>query len=152
MANTGWDKWAVSDRQLWFHLWNRDYFSGFFCPYKILDFTSWNLKRPIYYCDPPLIAEAKDHDSNLLSSKVLGKDSWWKMGIIFLDISFCKIYENMKPGPKWLYLIISVKETPDTSVFDDAADRVEYFLKAFVSIPAIARSILNNLQTLICVG
>ena len=53
----------------------------------------------------------------------------------------------MKPGPKWLYLIISVKETPDTSVFDDDADRVEYFLKAFVSIPAIAISILNNLQT-----
>ena len=43
--------------------------------------------------------------------------------------------------------MISVKETPVTSAFEDDADRVECALNISVSIPAIATTCPNHLET-----
>ena len=44
--------------------------------------------------------------------------------------------------------MISVKETPFTSAFEDDADRVECTLNTSVLIPAIARTCPNHLETI----
>ena len=47
IINTGCDGWAVLDRWLQLHLWNRDYISGDSRSHIILNSIVWNLHRPI---------------------------------------------------------------------------------------------------------
>ena len=69
----------------------------------------------------------------------------WKLESYSLILFLQKLWK-VEAWDQWPCLIISVKENPVPSAFEDDADRVECVLNASASTPAIARTCPNHLE------
>ena len=72
--------------------------------------STWNLHRPIQYHVSIFITKTRGHYFNLLSSKLLVKNSWLKIETYSLRFFLQNFLKHFKAWDQWPSLIVSVKE------------------------------------------